>query len=225
MLGSLGILAFAFVARSIAFLLVAGVLVVLILGGTVGARLAQNRRDKRRRRRIRRNYTAAVRRARTAAWQSAVLQHDAALGLYPDIAGLLDALQEQGALWERRPGRRGLRDASGSASAAFPPSCRSPARGSTATRSANPEADLRRPRPGRRRGDGGWSRTARSSCPCGPVVDRRRRRRARRPRPRREPGSPSTRRHLRADRPAGARARAGSDRPRVGVGEVAAAYP
>ena len=104
MLGTLGIVGFAVVSRSVAFLVVAGVLVVLMLTGSIGARMAQTRRERRRRERVRRNYISAVAKARSAAWSAAVRQQDALLGLYPDTAGLLSALQEQGALWERRPG-------------------------------------------------------------------------------------------------------------------------
>ena len=104
MLGTLGIVGFAVVSRSVAFLVVAGVLVVLMLTGSIGARMAQTRRDRRRRERVRQSYFDAAAKARGAAWSAAVRQRDALHGLYPDTAGLLSALQEQGALWERRPG-------------------------------------------------------------------------------------------------------------------------
>ncbi len=103
LVGSLGIVAFALVVRSLVFLLVAGIMVIAIVGGTLGARWATKRRERRRRARVRAAYAARVAEARAAARLDAARQRDALLGLFPDTAGVLAHVRRHGALWERRP--------------------------------------------------------------------------------------------------------------------------
>jgi S-DNA-T family DNA segregation ATPase FtsK/SpoIIIE len=103
-LGSLGIVAFAFVIRSVLYLVVATLMVVAMVGGTVGMRVVQRRRETERRERLRRQYLAHAAAAEDRARAAALVQRDGLLGLYPDTAGVLRAARDQGALWERRLG-------------------------------------------------------------------------------------------------------------------------
>jgi DNA segregation ATPase FtsK/SpoIIIE, S-DNA-T family len=103
LLGSLGIVAFASVVRSVLYLIVATLMVVAMVGGTLGMRLVQRRRETERRERVRRQYLAHAAEAEARARAAALLQRDGLLGLYPDTAGALRAARDQGALWERRP--------------------------------------------------------------------------------------------------------------------------
>jgi S-DNA-T family DNA segregation ATPase FtsK/SpoIIIE len=103
MLGSLGIVAFAFVAKSVVYLIVASVMVVAILAGTLGAKLAQDRRRRRQQARARAAWAADLEAADRDAGYAATQQQDGLLGLYPDLAGLVLSVQTHGALWERRP--------------------------------------------------------------------------------------------------------------------------
>jgi S-DNA-T family DNA segregation ATPase FtsK/SpoIIIE len=103
LLGSLGIVAFAFVVRSVLYLVVATLMVVAMVGGTLGMRVVQRRRDAERQDRLRRRYLAHAAEAEARAKAAAVVQRDGLLGLYPDTPGVLRAAREQGALWERRP--------------------------------------------------------------------------------------------------------------------------
>ena len=103
LLGSLGIVAFAFVVRSVLYLVVATLMVVAMVGGTLGMRVVQRRRETERRERLRRQYLAHAAEAEARARAAALVQRDGLLGLYPDTAGVLRAARDQGALWERRP--------------------------------------------------------------------------------------------------------------------------
>jgi DNA segregation ATPase FtsK/SpoIIIE, S-DNA-T family len=103
LLGSLGIVAFAFVVRSVLYLIVATLMVVAMVGGTLGMRVVQRRRDAERRNRLRRLYLAHAAEAEARAKATAAAQRDGLLGLYPDTPGLLAAARDQRALWERRP--------------------------------------------------------------------------------------------------------------------------
>jgi ESX secretion system protein EccC len=103
LLGSLGIVAFTFVVRSAVYLVVATLMVVAMVGGTLGMRLVQRRRETERRQRLRRQYLAHAAEAEARAKAAALVQRDGLLGLYPDTPGVLQAAREEGALWERRP--------------------------------------------------------------------------------------------------------------------------
>jgi DNA segregation ATPase FtsK/SpoIIIE, S-DNA-T family len=103
LLGSLGIVAFAFVVRSVVYLVVATLMVVAMVGGTIGMRLVQRRRETKRQDRLRRQYLAHASEAEAGAKAAALVQRDGLLGLYPDTPGVLRAAHEEGALWERRP--------------------------------------------------------------------------------------------------------------------------
>jgi DNA segregation ATPase FtsK/SpoIIIE, S-DNA-T family len=103
LLGSLGIVAFAFVVRSAVYLVVATLMVVAMVGGTLGMRVVQRRRDTQRRDRLRRRYLAHVAEAEASAKAAALVQRDGLLGLYPDTPSMLRAARDHGALWERRP--------------------------------------------------------------------------------------------------------------------------
>jgi DNA segregation ATPase FtsK/SpoIIIE, S-DNA-T family len=104
LLGSLGIVAFAFVVRSVVYLVVATLMVVAMVGGSLGMRVVQRRRESERRDRLRRQYLAHATEAEARARAAALVQRDGLLGLYPDTRGVLRAVREEGALWERRPG-------------------------------------------------------------------------------------------------------------------------
>jgi DNA segregation ATPase FtsK/SpoIIIE, S-DNA-T family len=103
LLGSLGIVAFAFVVRSVIYLVVAALMVVAMVGGTLGMRVIQRRRDSERRDRLGRQYLAHTAAAEARANAAARIQRDGLLGLYPDTPGVLGAAHQEGALWERRP--------------------------------------------------------------------------------------------------------------------------
>jgi S-DNA-T family DNA segregation ATPase FtsK/SpoIIIE len=103
LVGSLGIVAFAFVVRSVVYLVVAAIMVIALVGGTLGARWATRRRERRRRARVRRAYGFRVAEARAATQADAARQRDALLGLYPDTSGVLRDVRDRAALWERRP--------------------------------------------------------------------------------------------------------------------------
>ncbi|MDQ1684886.1 MAG: segregation ATPase FtsK/SpoIIIE, family [Frankiaceae bacterium] len=102
MLGSLGIVAFAFVARSLVYVVVAAVMVVALVGGVVGARAVTRRRDAARRRRAQADWIGRLAAAQREAAAAAATQRDGLLGCYPDTAGLLAQVREHGAVWERR---------------------------------------------------------------------------------------------------------------------------
>jgi S-DNA-T family DNA segregation ATPase FtsK/SpoIIIE len=103
LLGSLGIIAFAFVVRSVVYLVVAALMVVAMVGGTIGMRVVQRRRETQRRERLRRQYLAHAAEAEARSRSAALVQRDGLLGLYPDTPGVLRAAHQEGALWERRP--------------------------------------------------------------------------------------------------------------------------
>lgn len=103
LLGSLGIVAFAFVVRSVIYLVVAGFMVVALVGGTLAAQRASRKRARKRRTRARNDFGARLSAARIEVWQAATVQRDALLGLYPSTSALLATAQDYGALWERRP--------------------------------------------------------------------------------------------------------------------------
>src|SRR4051812_8067252 len=103
LVGSLGIVAFAFVVRSVVYLVVAGFMVVALVGGTLGARWAVKRRERRRRARVREAYAARLAETTAKARTDATRQRDALLGLHPDTVGVLADVRDHGALWERRP--------------------------------------------------------------------------------------------------------------------------
>ena len=103
LLGSLGIVAFAFVVRSAVYLVVATLMVVAIVGGSIAMRVVQRRRETERRDRLRRRYLAHATEAEARARSAALMQRDGLLGLYPGTPGVLRAAHEEGALWERRP--------------------------------------------------------------------------------------------------------------------------
>lgn len=104
LLGSLGIVAFALVVRSLVYLLVAAFMVTAIVGGAIASRVVARRRERHRRARVRRDYAHRVAEARARSWRAACVARDALNGLYPDTAGLLTAVRSHGALWERRSG-------------------------------------------------------------------------------------------------------------------------
>src|SRR5262249_50793143 len=56
LLGSMGVIAFAFVVRSLIFIVVAGVMVLALVGGGLASQASSRKRTKERRARIRRDY-------------------------------------------------------------------------------------------------------------------------------------------------------------------------
>jgi S-DNA-T family DNA segregation ATPase FtsK/SpoIIIE len=109
LVGSLSILAFAFIVRSVVYLVVALVLVMAMGGVTIGSRVAQRRAARRRWAAQRERYLGVVHDAKARSLAAATAQRDGLLGLYPhpdDLSGVLDA----GGCFERRPADRDFGD-------------------------------------------------------------------------------------------------------------------
>ena len=102
MVGALSIVGFAFVAKSKVYLVVAGVLVVVMLGATVGMRVGQRRSNRRRWAAARAAYLTRMVAAERASMHAAAVYRDARLGLHPHPDDLLATVRD-GAAFERRP--------------------------------------------------------------------------------------------------------------------------
>ncbi len=82
-LGSLAMVGFAFVVRSLLYLIVIGLMVVSMVGATLGAQVAGNREEKRRWARTRTRYLELVAGAASESRRASELQLAALAGLYP----------------------------------------------------------------------------------------------------------------------------------------------
>jgi DNA segregation ATPase FtsK/SpoIIIE, S-DNA-T family len=101
MVGSLSIVGFAFVAKSKVYLVIAAVLVVVMVGATVGMRLGQRRISSKRWTVSRDAYLDRLRAVEDESRRAAVMYRDARLGLHPHPDHLL-AIGRDGAAFERR---------------------------------------------------------------------------------------------------------------------------
>lgn len=104
MMGSMGIIAFAFVIGRPIFILVAGFMIVAMVGGSILSRRMQRRKSEERRARTRERYLEHAERAEQDSVAAATMQRAGLQGRFPDTAGLLGFVQDGGATWERRSG-------------------------------------------------------------------------------------------------------------------------
>jgi len=102
MVGSLAMVGFAFVVRSLLYLVVIGLMVVSMVGATLGAQLAGNRDEKRRWGRTRARYLEVVGDAASESERASDLQLAALLGLYPGPEDLFSLIEAGEGTWERR---------------------------------------------------------------------------------------------------------------------------
>ncbi len=102
--GSLSLVAFAFIIRNPIFLAVAFVVVVGMTLAVVGGRLASRRAQRRRWRLRRAHWLAHAAHVRQQAEQAAHQQIDALIATYPAPGDLRRSTAHDGSLWERRPG-------------------------------------------------------------------------------------------------------------------------
>ncbi len=100
--GSLAMVGFAFVVRSLVYLVVIGLMVVSMVGATLGAQMAGNREERRRWARTRARYTELVARAGAESQRAAELQQAGLVGLYPGPDELLELVKAGDGIWERR---------------------------------------------------------------------------------------------------------------------------
>ena len=101
-LGSLAMVGFAFVVRSLLYLIVIGLMVVSMVGATLGAQVAGNREEKRRWARTRKRYLELVAGAASESGRASELQLAALAGLYPGPEELLRLTKTGEGVWERR---------------------------------------------------------------------------------------------------------------------------
>lgn len=102
--GSLGMVAFAFIYKNKAFLIIAGALALLSLVFGMGMHLQQKRGSRRQRRKARQRYLDHLADRERVLDSVADAQRAAALRLYPDPDFLWFLAANKRFLWERRPG-------------------------------------------------------------------------------------------------------------------------
>jgi DNA segregation ATPase FtsK/SpoIIIE, S-DNA-T family len=100
--GSLAMVGFAFVVRSLLYLIVIGLMVVGMVGATLGAQLAGTRDEKRRWARTRTRYLEVVGDTAASSQRASELQLAALVGLYPGPEELFGLIQAGDGTWERR---------------------------------------------------------------------------------------------------------------------------
>ncbi len=100
--GSLSLVAFAFIIRNPIYLVVAFVVVIGMTVAVVGNRVASNRRQQRQWKRQRTLWLARAAKAEQEAVLAARQQRDALAGMYPAPAQLRECAPA-GSVWERRP--------------------------------------------------------------------------------------------------------------------------
>jgi S-DNA-T family DNA segregation ATPase FtsK/SpoIIIE len=103
MIGTLSVVAFAFVVKSKIYLIVSGFMVVAMIGGSLLTRVSQSRRTRRQRIRERAAYRRHLEDVRHRAQSAATVQRAGLTGLHPTVAQLPDLVATGGACWERRP--------------------------------------------------------------------------------------------------------------------------
>ena len=100
--GSLAMVGFAFVVRSLVYLIVIGLMVVSMVGATLGAQMAGNREEKRRWARTKTCYLDLVSNAAAESQRASELQLAGLCGLYPGPEELLGLIKGGDGTWERR---------------------------------------------------------------------------------------------------------------------------
>jgi DNA segregation ATPase FtsK/SpoIIIE, S-DNA-T family len=100
--GSLAMVGFAFVVRSLVYLIVIGLMVLSMVGATLGAQIAGNREEKRRWAKTKKRYVELVSRAAAESQQASGLQLAGLAGLYPGPEDLLGLVKASEGIWERR---------------------------------------------------------------------------------------------------------------------------
>ena len=100
--GSLAMVGFAFVVRSLVYLIVIGLMVVSMVGATLGAQMAGNREEKRRWAGTKTRYLDLVSNAAAESQRASELQLAGLGGLYPGPAELLALVKAGDGTWERR---------------------------------------------------------------------------------------------------------------------------
>jgi DNA segregation ATPase FtsK/SpoIIIE, S-DNA-T family len=100
--GSLAMVGFAFVVRSLVYLIVIGLMVVSMVGATLGAQMAGNREEKRRWARTKTRYLDLVSNAAAESRGASELQLAGLCGLYPGPEELLGLIKGGDGTWERR---------------------------------------------------------------------------------------------------------------------------
>ncbi|HEX3907078.1 MAG TPA: type VII secretion protein EccCa [Mycobacteriales bacterium] len=103
MIGTLSVVAFAFVVKSRIYLIVSGFIVVAMVGGSLLTRVSQTRRSRRQRARERAAYRRHLEDVRHRAESAARVQRAGLNGLHPSVTELPDLVASGGACWERRP--------------------------------------------------------------------------------------------------------------------------
>ncbi len=101
-LGSLAMVGFAFVVRSLLYLIVIGLMVLSMVGATLGAQVAGNREEKRRWARTRTRYLELVAGAESESRRASERQWAALAGLYPGPEEVWRMAKTGEGIWERR---------------------------------------------------------------------------------------------------------------------------
>ena len=101
-MGSLAMVGFAFVVRSLLYLIVIGLMVVSMVGATLGAQMAGNREERRRWGRSKARYLGLVDDADVGAQHAAEVQLAGLKGLYPGPDELFELVRAGEGTWERR---------------------------------------------------------------------------------------------------------------------------
>jgi S-DNA-T family DNA segregation ATPase FtsK/SpoIIIE len=100
--GSLAMVGFAFVVRSLLYLIVIGLMVVSMVGATLGAQMAGNREEKRRWANTKKRYLELISGAADESSRASGLQLAGLAGLYPGPDDLLGLTKAGEGIWERR---------------------------------------------------------------------------------------------------------------------------
>ena len=101
-MGSVAMVGFAFVVHSLLYLVVIGLMVVSMVGATLGAQMAGNRDERRRWAWARARYLALVDSAATGSRRASELQLAGLNGLYPGPEELFGLVKASDGTWERR---------------------------------------------------------------------------------------------------------------------------
>jgi S-DNA-T family DNA segregation ATPase FtsK/SpoIIIE len=103
-LGSLSIVAFAFLVHSLLYLIVLGSMVLAMVGAGLATTLVQRRGRSRRWATVKERYLAHVEAVRARATAAAAAQRDAAEACFPAPEALRGVAENGDGIWERRPG-------------------------------------------------------------------------------------------------------------------------
>lgn len=103
MVGSLSIVAFAFVIHSLIYLVVIAVMVVVMVGAGLATQMSQRRREGRRWAATKDRYRRHVEAVRFHAAGEAAVQCAGLQGLFPSMAEVLELVRQGEGIWERRP--------------------------------------------------------------------------------------------------------------------------